>query len=54
MGAIDNELFSRMYNGQISDFLFQSLSKMFYLSFQLAAPIVAALFLTDLGLGLLN
>ena len=27
---------------------------MFYLSFQLAAPIIAALFLTDLGLGLLT
>jgi flagellar biosynthetic protein FliR len=51
---IDNELFSRIYDGKISDFLFQSLSKMFYLSFQLAAPIVAALFLTDLGLGLLT
>ncbi|WNR46659.1 flagellar biosynthetic protein FliR [Paenibacillus roseipurpureus] len=51
---IDNQLFSRMYNGQVSDFLFKSLSKMFYLSFQLAAPVVAALFLTDLGLGLLT
>lgn len=51
---IDNQLFSHIYNGQISDFLFQSLSKMFYLSFQLAAPIIAALFLTDLGLGLLT
>ncbi|UJF35358.1 flagellar biosynthetic protein FliR [Paenibacillus hexagrammi] len=51
---LDNQLFTRIYNGQISDFLFQSFSKMFYLSFQLAAPIIAALFLTDLGLGLLT
>jgi flagellar biosynthetic protein FliR len=51
---LDNQLFTRIYNGQISDFLFHSLSKMFYLSFQLAAPIIAALFLTDLGLGLLT
>lgn len=51
---LDNQLFSRIYDGQISNFLFQSLSKMFYLSFQLAAPIIAALFLTDLGLGLLT
>ncbi|TXK81960.1 flagellar biosynthetic protein FliR [Paenibacillus sp. N3.4] len=51
---LDNQLFAHIYNGQISDFLFRSLSKMFYLSFQLAAPIVAALFLTDLGLGLLT
>ncbi|MEW9697707.1 flagellar biosynthetic protein FliR [Paenibacillus sp. SI8] len=51
---LDNQLFDRIYNGQISDFLFRSFAKMFYLSFQLAAPIVAALFLTDLGLGLLT
>ncbi|MGG1551153.1 flagellar biosynthetic protein FliR [Paenibacillus ferrarius] len=51
---LDNQMFARIYNGQVSDFLFQSLSKMFYLSFQLAAPVVAALFLTDLGLGLLT
>ncbi|MFD0698370.1 flagellar biosynthetic protein FliR [Paenibacillus sp. GCM10027628] len=51
---LNNQLFDRIYNGQISEFLFQSFSKMFYLSFQLAAPVVAALFLTDLGLGLLT
>ncbi|WP_312029505.1 flagellar biosynthetic protein FliR [Paenibacillus sedimenti] len=51
---LNNQLFDRIYNGQISDFLFQSFSKMFYLSFQLAAPVVAALFLADLGLGLLT
>lgn len=51
---LDNQLFDRIYGGQISDFLFQSFSKMFYLAFQLAAPIVAALFLSDLGLGLLT
>ncbi|NEW05560.1 flagellar type III secretion system protein FliR [Paenibacillus sp. SYP-B3998] len=51
---LDNQLFDRIYHGQISDFLFRSFSKMFYLSFQMAAPIVAALFLADLGLGLLT
>ncbi|WP_144028234.1 flagellar biosynthetic protein FliR [Paenibacillus ferrarius] len=51
---LDNQLFAHLYNGEISDFLLKSLSKMFYLSFQLAAPIIAALFLTDLGLGLLT
>jgi flagellar biosynthesis protein FliR len=51
---LDNQLFERIYHGEISEFLFRSFSKMFYLSFQLAAPIVAALFLTDLGLGLLT
>jgi flagellar biosynthetic protein FliR len=51
---IQNELFARIYNGQISDFLFKSFSAMFYLAFQLAAPVVAVMFLTDLGLGLLT
>ncbi|MBP1991323.1 flagellar biosynthetic protein FliR [Paenibacillus eucommiae] len=51
---LDNELFTRIYNGQISDFLFKSFSTMFYLAFQIGAPLVAAFFLTDLGLGLLT
>jgi flagellar biosynthesis protein FliR len=51
---IQNELFARIYNGQISDFLFKSFSTMFYLAFQLAAPVIAVMFLTDLGLGLLT
>jgi len=51
---LNNELFARIYGGQISDFLFKSFSTMFYLAFQLAAPVVAAMFLTDLGLGLLT
>jgi flagellar biosynthetic protein FliR len=51
---IQNELFTRIYQGQINEFLIKSFSTMFYLAFQLAAPVVAALFLTDLGLGLLT
>ncbi|SEB47098.1 flagellar biosynthetic protein FliR [Paenibacillus sp. GP183] len=51
---IQNELFARIYNGQISEFLFKSFSAMFYLAFQLAAPVIAVMFLTDLGLGLLT
>jgi flagellar biosynthetic protein FliR len=51
---INNELFARIYNGQISEFLLQSFSSMFYLAFQLATPVVAVMFLTDLGLGLLT
>lgn len=51
---LQNDMFSRIYERQISDFLMQSFSKMFYIAFQLAAPVVAALFLTDLGLGLLT
>jgi flagellar biosynthetic protein FliR len=51
---LNNQMFTQIYNGQISEFLIRSFAKMFYISFQLAAPIVAALFLTDLGLGLLT
>jgi flagellar biosynthetic protein FliR len=50
---INNELFTRIYHGDISEFLLKSLSTMFYLAMQIAAPVIAALFLTDLGLGLL-
>lgn len=51
---ISNELFTRIYNGDISEFLLHSFVTMFSLAFQLAAPIVAAMFLTDIGLGLLT
>ncbi|MNI45859.1 Flagellar biosynthetic protein FliR [compost metagenome] len=51
---LQNEVFKQVYNGQVSDFLIKSFSAMFYISFQLAAPVVAAMFLTDLGLGLLT
>jgi flagellar biosynthesis protein FliR len=51
---LNNQLFSRIYDGQISDFLFKSFSTVFYLALQLSAPVIAALFLTDVGLGLLT
>jgi len=50
---LDNELFVKNSNGQLWNFMVKTFSSVFYLSFQLAAPIVVALFLTDLGLGLL-
>ncbi|MDQ1913323.1 flagellar biosynthetic protein FliR [Paenibacillus sp. GD4] len=50
---LDNELFTHIYNGRISDFMLRTFSEVFALSFQMAAPIIVALFLTDLGLGLL-
>lgn len=50
---LSNELFARFYNGQISDFMVRSFAMVFELSFQMAAPLVVALFLTDVGLGLL-
>ncbi|TDF98214.1 flagellar biosynthetic protein FliR [Paenibacillus piri] len=50
---LSNDMFARMYSGQISEFLLKSFSTVFAVSFQMASPIIAALFLTDLGLGLL-
>ncbi|MVO99144.1 flagellar biosynthetic protein FliR [Paenibacillus lutrae] len=51
---LSNEMFAQVYKGQISEFMIRTFSTMFALSMQLAAPIVAAMFLTDLGLGLLT
>lgn len=51
---LNNQVFAKVYDGKISEFLLRSFESMFYIAFQLAAPVVAALFLTDLGLGLLT
>ncbi|WP_442600932.1 flagellar biosynthetic protein FliR [Paenibacillus sp. KN14-4R] len=51
---IMNDTFAKMYDGQISTFIVQTFSKVFGLAFQIAAPVVAVLFLTDVGLGLLT
>lgn len=50
---LSNELFAKTYNGQISEFMVKTFGTVFSLSFQMAAPLVVALFLTDVGLGLL-
>ncbi|SFL45997.1 flagellar biosynthetic protein FliR [Paenibacillus sp. 1_12] len=50
---LSNELFAKIYSGQITEFVIKSFSTVFSLSFQMAAPLIAALFLTDVGLGLL-
>lgn len=51
---LSNNLFAQLYGGQITEFLVKTFSSVFALSMQLAAPVVAAMFLTDLGLGLLT
>ncbi len=43
-----------MVDGQVSNFLLQSLGIVFMLSFQLASPFVAVMFLIDLSLGILT
>ncbi|WP_281887609.1 flagellar biosynthetic protein FliR [Paenibacillus sp. YYML68] len=50
---LSNELFDKVYSGQLSDFLVRTFVSVFALSFQMAAPLVVAMFLTDVGLGLL-
>ncbi|MBU7317345.1 flagellar biosynthetic protein FliR [Paenibacillus oleatilyticus] len=50
---LNNELFVENYNGQLSDFMLKTFSQVFAISFQMAAPLVVAMFLTDVGLGLL-
>lgn len=50
---LSNSLFDRISEGSISEFLISTFSHTFMLAFQLAAPIVVALFLTDVGLGFL-
>ncbi|WP_055108449.1 flagellar biosynthetic protein FliR [Paenibacillus ihumii] len=50
---LSNELFQRISQGNLSEFLVSTFSQAFLLSFQLAAPLVVALFVTDVALGFL-
>ncbi|GIP33082.1 flagellar biosynthetic protein FliR [Paenibacillus sp. J2TS4] len=50
---LSNDLFAHIYQGQVSEFFLQSFIKAFALAFQMAAPLVASLFLVDVGLGVL-
>ncbi|HWO53322.1 flagellar biosynthetic protein FliR [Paenibacillus sp. FSL M7-1455] len=50
---LSNDFFMKLYNGSISDFLVKTFGQSFVLAFQMSAPIVTALFLTDVGLGFL-
>lgn len=50
---IQNDAFANMYNGAISEFLVRTFTDSFGIAFKMAAPLVAALFMTDLGLGIL-
>ncbi|WP_379126555.1 flagellar biosynthetic protein FliR [Paenibacillus sp. sgz500958] len=50
---IDNDLFIRMVSGNLSDFMIRTFSQSFVLAFQISAPLVTALFLTDIGLAFL-
>jgi len=50
---IDNAIFARISEGGISQFLIDGFVRMFYLAFQMAAPLIVALFLVDVSLGIL-
>jgi flagellar biosynthetic protein FliR len=50
---LDNKLFQIYYGGSITEFLTRTFADTFLLALQISAPIVVAMFLTDLGLALL-
>lgn len=50
---LSNKLFQKIYGGDLSEFLIRTFSQSFLLAFQMAAPIIVALFVTDLALGFL-
>ncbi|GGG12291.1 flagellar biosynthetic protein FliR [Paenibacillus abyssi] len=50
---ISNELFTRIYEGSVSEFLARTFTHTFMLSLQMSAPLVVSMFLTDVGLGFL-
>lgn len=50
---INNDFFLRIYDGSVSNFVLESFTTMFVLAFKMAAPLIAALFLTDVALGML-
>ncbi|MHA7963045.1 flagellar biosynthetic protein FliR [Paenibacillus sp. CAU 1782] len=51
---LSNEFYSIMMSGGISDFLVRTFATTFVLAIQIAAPIMVAMFLTDVGLGFLT
>lgn len=46
-------VFAKIADGGVSTLLVESLARMFYLAFQMAAPIIVAKFLVDLAIGVL-
>ncbi|MEK3734584.1 flagellar biosynthetic protein FliR [Paenibacillus sp. FSL M8-0334] len=50
---VTGEIFSKIHDGSVAEFLIRTFAYSFVLALQMAAPLVAALFLTDVGLGFL-
>ncbi|MFD0587570.1 flagellar biosynthetic protein FliR [Paenibacillus sp. GCM10027627] len=51
---LSNEMFSRLMSGGVTDFLARTFANTFLLAMQVSAPLVVAMFLTDLGLGFIT
>lgn len=50
---LSNEMFSKLMSGSITDYLTRLVGNTFLLAIQVSAPLVVAMFLTDVGLGFL-
>ncbi|MCM3745996.1 flagellar type III secretion system protein FliR [Paenibacillus pasadenensis] len=50
---LEPNLFGYIANGTVTEFLVQAFSQSFLLALQIGAPIIVAMFLTDVGLGFL-
>ncbi|AWB46867.1 flagellar biosynthetic protein FliR [Paenibacillus sp. CAA11] len=50
---LKNEVFSRLAGGSVAEFLLRTFTEAFMIAFQMSAPLVVALFLTDVALGFL-
>ncbi|MCL6456754.1 MAG: flagellar type III secretion system protein FliR [Gorillibacterium sp.] len=50
---LNNDTLARFQEGNLTEFLIRSLSEAFGLALQMSAPLVVALFLVDVGLGIL-
>ncbi|OAB41349.1 flagellar biosynthetic protein FliR [Paenibacillus glacialis] len=50
---LSNDFYMKLYGGSITEFLIRTFSQSFVLAFQMSAPLVVAMFLTDVGLGFL-
>ncbi|MBD2870724.1 flagellar biosynthetic protein FliR [Paenibacillus arenilitoris] len=51
---LSNELFGRLMSGSVTDFLARTVGNTFLLAIQVAAPLIVAMFLADVGLGFLT
>ncbi|GAA3406625.1 flagellar biosynthetic protein FliR [Paenibacillus hodogayensis] len=54
MVSLSNGLFGSIQDGAVHEFLLRAFSNVFAIALQMSAPLVVALFLTDVGLGILS